>query len=1218
MKRFIAVLLAFSVAPLLAQDTRSMIFGRVLDPQSSAIVGAKVTITNVDTGVTVPATTNDRGYYEASLLLPGNYRITAEFEGFKTLVRSGIVLAASTRSEIDLALELGTTSDSVTVTADAPLIETNAITSGQVYNTKYIMNLPVLSNSTVQYAKLAPGMAVGGVNNYTSLHSHTSASGIAPAGASGRNEWSIDGTPNQGVSRRIAYLPYNDTIQEFKVETSNFDASVGHTMGVSVAMMTKAGTNQLHGTATEQHWQQRWQATPFFVKQQYYGKIAAAEAAGDTALAEQLRNTPKQVAGNSNNYAATVGGPVYIPKVVDGRNKLFFFFSFNGFKDNKAEEASQLNKTVPTLANRDGDFSDLLNVKNGATLYQIYDPLSITADPARPGHYIRQPFEGNIIPKSRITNPAYAAYAKIYPNPNAMPADPTMEPLNNYRSVGQKSLWDYKAYTSRYDYQHSSNHRFFGRWSYNDWNDGSGDWTYETYPGLFVTGANRHNHGASVDWVWAKGAATLFNATVGANEYREGSRNPGLSQYKASDMGLPTYLDATAGDQHIMPLMIITGYKELGGLYSTFTKFQTISGKLDVSHVRGDHSIKAGFDARELKRTGGGGGITSGASAFGNDFTRRNDDLFTPAGNIGHSWAAFMLGMPTFSQFSLADSYAMHSPSFGWYVHDTWRATPKLTVNAGLRFEYEMGPTERYNRMLVGFDPTAQLAISDAAKAAYAAVTSAKVPEKSAADFAALGGSLYAGLGDTPRNWVAPELMWMPRVGIAYKASDKTAFRAGYGLYYNSFNVLENAPNQFNYTRDTLSYSSLDYGQTWLAGDPRNGVAPMTDLFPVRADGTRFDMPLGNKFGLNSITGNSLSYVDYNANRARAHRWRVGVQQQLGEDFVVEAAYVGSYGERLAVGHNLRALPQQYWATGNTRNSAIDSSMNSNVPNPFFIGYYMPLQQSDPALFQNMLRTSLFGSTNIRKNQLLRDFPQLTGLTRTGGPDDPYGHQDMHALELTLNRRFSQGLQFQFAYNRTYLMDTNFYLNEFDTELSSRPGTSGRPHRITAMAVYELPFGKGRRWAQEGVFNILFGGWQTAGTFEFQNGDLLSWGNYFYNGDPSDIANVGEKSLNHWFNTDNFERNPSLGPGTYHVRVFPTRISGVRGDGTKQVNANIQREFRIAERAAFQFRFEALNLQNRSQFEAPNTNPYSTDFGRVTQQTQALNRFIQIQGRLVW
>ena len=252
-----------------------------------------------------------------------------------------------------------------------------------------------------------------------------------------------------GNGYSAAYLPYSTTIQEFKVESTNFDASIGHTTGMTVSVMTKSGSNSLHGALTEQHWQQRWNGTRFFVKQQYYRNIAAAEAAGDTALAQRLRDSPKQPSGHSNNYAGTLGGPVVIPKLVNGRNKLFFFFSFDGFEDKKTTE-STFNHTVPSLAHREGNFSDLLAI---GPRYQLYDPLSVRADPARPGHFVRTPIAGNIIPRSRIINPANATYSKFFPTPNNPPASANLEPLNNYLGVAEPYNWSYAALANRFDYQ---------------------------------------------------------------------------------------------------------------------------------------------------------------------------------------------------------------------------------------------------------------------------------------------------------------------------------------------------------------------------------------------------------------------------------------------------------------------------------------------------------------------------------------------------------------------------------------------------------------------------------------------------------------------------------------------------------------------------------------------------------------------------------------------
>lgn len=289
---------------------------------------------------------------------------------------------------------------------------------------------------------------------------------------------------------------------EFKVETSGFDASIGATTGASVAMMTKAGTNEYHGAATWMHWQQRWSGTPFFTRQLWYRNIIAAETAGDTLRAEQLRQTPKQPSGHSNNYSAALGGPVWIPRLYSGRNKLFFFFSYNGFKDIKPAEGTP-QATVPTSQQREGDFSDLLRITLNPSRFQIFDPLSVKPDPARSGHFIRTPFAGNLIPKSRMINPLYSSYVKFYPNPNSPPIDPARDaPYNNYQAVGQPYNWDYNSISSRIDYAPSQAHRFFVRASWFDYKEDRNDWTYEVARGLQSNGLHRTNPSGTVDWVF--------------------------------------------------------------------------------------------------------------------------------------------------------------------------------------------------------------------------------------------------------------------------------------------------------------------------------------------------------------------------------------------------------------------------------------------------------------------------------------------------------------------------------------------------------------------------------------------------------------------------------------------------------------------------------------------------------------------------------------------
>src|SRR5574340_964984 len=494
MMRVLIIVLCLRAA-LAAQETRTAIYGRVVDPSSSPVMGASVVVTNVETGVSATLATNETGYFEVNLLLPGEYRLSAEASGFKKSIRSGITLPAGTRLEVGFALEVGAVTESISVTAEAPLLDTSTSSSGWVLDNRNVMALPMLTNNATLLAKLTPGVFTPGINQYGQLHAVVSRSQYSVSGNVGGNEWSIDGAPNNGRDRNVGYVPYADTVQEMKVETSNFDASAGHTTGVTVALMTKSGTNQFHGTATWQHWQNRWQGAPFFTKQVYYRNIAQAKARGDMALADRLRSQPLLPSGHSNNYAATLGGPIV-------KEKLFFFFGFNGYKEKFNESGLQVNYTIPTMANRQGDFSQLLNVD--PVRYQIYDPLSVRPDPARPTHYIRDPIPGNVIPRARVINPVYNAYVKFLPVPNNDPLSAKAEPKNNYIAVAMPSIFDYSAYTNRIDYNLSSKHRFYARWSWNDNLADRLDWTYESARGLHTSGAVRQNLAASADWVYTR------------------------------------------------------------------------------------------------------------------------------------------------------------------------------------------------------------------------------------------------------------------------------------------------------------------------------------------------------------------------------------------------------------------------------------------------------------------------------------------------------------------------------------------------------------------------------------------------------------------------------------------------------------------------------------------------------------------------------------------
>ncbi len=1216
----IVVLLMSSILAS-AQDTRGNIAGTVTDAQGGVIPGATVVVSNTGTGTSVRLSTNSSGYYEAPLLLPGIYSVSVENTGFKRFIRSGLTLALGERLQINLQLELGSTTDSVTITAEAPLLDTSSVSTGRALSNREVMDLPVLGNNISMLTRFAPGVQVPGTTQFLVQGQVGGGSQYNAPGGVGGNEWSIDGASTNGTDRRVSIMPSPDTVDEFKIETSNFDASFGHSTGLNISMSSKSGANDFHGTGTYQYFNQKWNAAPFFVRQSRAQQLAAAQAAGNTTLVNQLNATPLLPPGQTRNYHATISGPVYLPKLFDGRNKLFFFFGFSQLRNRQSARPNELNYTVPTEAMRNGDFSSLLAID--PVRYRIYDPLTTRPDPARPGHWIRDPFPGNIIPRNRFHNPLYDFYTKRMPLPNT-PVAANRDPVNNYIASGMPNTVDYRSFNNRVDYVASDKHRFFVRWLKSSFLEGAQDFTYETEPGLMNWDEKRPAYTIAADWTYTVSPSTILNLTVDTNGFLQQNQRLGTRKYKPSDVGLPTYLDAKCGGSCVLPRIIWPGMTYWGGdmiLGTTVDpgpKGRQQGLKFNLTQIRGSHSIRAGIDFRQHYRTQiQNGGFTSGSFAFSNTFVRKDEDGFTPAASVGLDWAAFILGMPNEMFVDTNDTYALFSPYYAWHGQDTWRVSRNLTVTFGLRMEYERGATERYNRALSYFDPSIELPISAAAQAAYARNPIAELP---ASQFVVRGGSVYAGRNGVPRELWQSELLWLPRVSAAWQLGAKTVIRGGYGTYYDTLNVMNTAADQYGFARATVTQLTNDAGTTWLVGDPRNGISPLVNPFPVRANGTRFDVPLQDRLGPMARVGQGFTFGRYDRVHPRVQRWRVGVQRELGLNMLVEASYWGQYGDRLFPSQNLRldALPAQYWNTANTRNNAIASSMNQQVTNPFHISNFESLRTSNPVLYQHMSTLGQFTSPTIAKNRLLRPFPHMNGLFDSASN---IGSSRTHALELNFQRRFAQGFMLNASYTRMLQENRTFLDNEFETEPTIwYTSDTARPHRFTATGIYELPFGKGRTFFQQGVMNHILGGFQVAVTYEFQPGPQLAWGNIFYRGDlntfEEDVTS-NNKTWDQWFNTSlPFERVAANQPAAFQARVFPRFFNGARADGLNQWNANILRRIRLTESVRLELRGDFINLQNRSQMNPPDLSPTSTNFGRITSQTSSLNRFIQVQARL--
>ncbi len=1217
----LALMLVFAAsAP--AQETRGSISGHVVDEQGGAMPGVAVTITNVGTNVSTTLNTNSTGYYQAPLLLPGNYRVSAELQGFKTSVRSGIILSVAQQSTVDLTLGVGALSETVTVTGDSPILETGVLTTGQNLDRRSVESLPMFSNMPVLLTRFVTGVNSSANVPYVAqgFVNRTSSDTSAPGGVGG-NEWTIDGATNNGSDRRLASSPNSDMIEEVRIETANFDASFGHGTGLGISMMTRSGSNTTRGTLNYQYWNNQWNAPRYFAERNYYANIAQAEASGNQALADSLRAQNINPDGKSNNVASTLGGPIV-------RNKLFAFVNYSYNKDDRPVNPTQ--HTIPTDAHLRGDFSDLLAID--PVRYQIYDPLTVRPDSARPGFFIRDPFAGNIIPQNRINNPMYQHYVNFLPKPNNNPIDPRQEPSNNYLVRTYTDPIQSQIYGARLDYNHSSTHRFFGRWSGSYFTEGLDDWTYQSV-GIHSEDMKRTTNAGTGNWTWVKSSSTVIDAQLSANAFHEGGERKTLAGMRSADVGLPAYLDekcaasdaarsgSSRGSSCALPRVEIAGYQTFGDNAAEGYDTTNLQVTANMTHVRANHTFKFGTDMRKHSRTGFLPGASQGLYSFGPAYTQRYSDtaLYTP-GNLGLSWAAFMLGLPTTSTLNTPVDYSTSSPYYSTFAQDAWRATSKLTVNLGLRFEVEQGMTETADRMITSFDPDFVPAFANEVVAAYAR---APLPEVSVDQFRnnLKGGAIYAGQnGQSRRGWKS-QVMWLPRASAAYQVNDGMVVKGGYGVYYDSLNATAIYPNQLGFSTVTTVPSSNDFGQTWASGNPRAGISPLVDPFPVRADGTRFSTPVGSGLGGDFVAGQSISYGNLDREHAQLQRWRAGVQKELGRNMAIEVAYVGTYSDDVDLNIRQDILPSQYWNHTDTRNAALATENNRNITNPFHVSNLTALRASNPALYNQLAAQAQFTSPTIQKNRLLRPYPHMSvGNNGLGAQALPLGKVRTHAIEVAFQRRFSQGLSLNAAYSGIKAEEWLNVINEYDAAPTGWvTSQQARPHRITLNGVWELPFGNGRAFLSEGGFwSKILGGWQTGQTFEWQPGPLLGFGNVFFYGDVDQIA-LDDPTLNEWFDTDaGFERSATRVPAAFQERLFPLRVDGLRGDATLLLNSSISRTFPLMGRSNLQIRLDAANMLNRQQFANPQLDPTATDFGRVTANANTEPRFLILMSKLTF
>jgi len=1138
MKRLM-FLLPVIAAILSAQEFRGTLMGRVTDPAGLGVPNANITVIKTDSNTVSKTVSGPDGNYTMPFLVPGIYQVTAEVAGFKKYVHSGIEIGTNERIAEDIRLEVGNTTDSVTVTAEAPLVNAVSASAGQVITTREVENLPMNGNTPLALARNALGVIPKQKHllNEVKPYDVSSAVDISLGGAnSGSNEYLLDGVPNMSSAARAGgFSPSMDAVDEVKVELYQADAAYGDTLGGTVNITTKSGNNQFHGSLYEFNQTSALAANQFFLN-----------AAGQ-----------KQAVTRSNQYGGTIGGPVRIPKVFNGKDKVFFFLAYEGFKDSSPSVSTS---AVPTAAERAGDFSGLLALGSS---YQLYDPQSGVLSGT---NITRQPLPGNIIPANRLDSIA-KAYLQYFPLPN-QPGKADGE--NNY-VVSDPSVNNFASWVGRTDLNLGSNNKLFFTMHESSYTNAQADIFRNLASGQF---SGLDLWGGVVDDVHMFSPTLVVDTRVGITRSYSSSFIKSAG-FDPTTLGFPSYMASYSLDR-AMPRVSFSDSNYAGastspGSISPFLSAQWLTG---VTKVMGRHTLKAGFDFRRYDANSLSPGYSAGTFTFGTNWITAGTGKTAPP--FGGSMADFMMGLPTAGQFDVNTGYAYRSYLFGWYLQDDFRVSSTLTINAGIRFEHETPIAERYNRIVNGFNPTAVNSVAQAAAAAYAKNPVAQLPVGA---FDALGGLTFASPSDRS-GYSLPAFFPSPRLGLSWspeKLHSKTVFRAGFGLFNNSIGAYLTGPTSGFSQTTTLNPTNNSYLTPY---------ATFSNPYPAG-----ILTPVGSALGVNTNLGNSISFYTSDITNPYSVRWNFDVQQQIGKDMMLQVGYVGNKQVHGTVSNAISSTPLlPFLSRSPFRDQATINALAAVVPNP--------LANLLPAGSTN-------GGSTISVATLLQAFPEFTGVTQSNS--NP-GWGTFNELSVMFQKRFSHGVQATVNYQHSRQL-SSFQNNAGDYKFQYGPTSGDYPDHFVITGSYEMPFGRGKKFLGTAgkPVDLVVGGWVLNSIYTWESGGALSWGNVIYLGGP---LNMQPRNLAQAFDVTRFDR-VSADQLSQNYRTFPQMFQNLRSDAANNVDLSMLKNFHITERMNAQFRFEAFNAFNRTEFAAPNVSPTSSSFGTITGQANT-SRQIQM------
>ncbi len=1125
-----------------AQELRGRVQGVVTDSSEAVVAGAAVALRNVNTGVETARVTNQAGQYVFDYVSPGTYTLTVEMTGFGRFVQENILVQTRGDVTVNAVLKVGSVAETVTVQEAPVSVKFNTTTMELTLDTKMANELPIIHRNPFLLATLNPAVIVRSSTEQSPYH-HWAASQLDVGGdTSTKNDILVDGVP-QLVGAKGTYVPPMDAVSEVNVQQNSVDSEFGHSAGGIISVQMKSGTNEYHGTAY------------------YFGRNPALNAVADSTT-----HRPNLI--KNNVWGVTSGNPIV-------RNKVFNYFSYEA---HNVRESRGLNATLPTALEREGNFSQTFN--GTGALRQIFDPL--TTRVITPTTAVRDPFPNNIIPRERIDRTAQRFLRDVW-QPNN-PGD-NITRANNFRETFPQKF-EYWNISDRTDWNVNNNWKVFGRFS--RFHTIQSDPLFTGSPAQPLAGSARHTVQVSGDAVWTINPTMVFNVRGSYSKIVDSfdAQNGRIEPKTLEELwpGNPWYQPYQAE----LPALYYPGLSVRGETTSTFGRdgfwFQepkTWNLQSKVSRQMGRHYAKVGGEFRQQLV------LASRPRPMGFVFDKAHtaDTFISPDTRLrGDGWATFLLGVV--DDRSRIQTVALNKPRnefYGFYVHDDFKLSPNVTLNLGLRYEYETAirdPEDRLSRFLDLNDPIPEF--RDNPPKFPNEVTSLGAPPPKLNGAWVFTDSKHRG------SWDAPKNLFLPRAGLAYRMNNRTALRVGYARYIvhpivardAGLDVLGSTPYPgFDQTTNPLSV---------LQGIPR---ARLSDPYPAREN--PLIPPVGKSLGRYTSLGASAVWFNPDWKNETNDRINVSLQRQIMSQIVVDVTYFLNLGHNSPINLPVNLMEPRLSYTHK-------ALLNQPAANPFF-------NILTPQKFPGQLRNQRMVSVG----SLLVPYPQYGGLTMNNG--FPGASTRYQALQLQVQRPFANGFNMLLGYNYNRGRSEELYddVDTFDRRPTWQPSDNPR-QKFTLAGIYQLPFGRNRRFMSNAnrVADGILGGWAVSGIYQYNSGDFLRFGPLAVSGDPR-IKNPSREAR---FNASLFARQPP-----FTRRTNPWQYEGVTGPYFANLDLTLSKEHPITERIRFEIRMEAYNFSNSFMGANPTTDVNSSLFGRVVNQRSGFSgRQLQYSGRLRW